>query len=100
MNSIHVIQPYWHHGTWVLMTTGTVSPVSLSSPGQIRSLEASRVAADARSGFKLLFAEFRFPGAQLEVTRTSEGDGQSGTYYRAEQTRWMEALPRAPALLS
>jgi hypothetical protein len=98
MNSIHVIQPYWHHGTWVFDDDrhGLSREPFVAGADTIISKLAESL-PNARNGFKLIFAEFKFPGAQLEVTRTSEGDGKSGTYYRAEQYKMDGWL--CPALL-
>jgi hypothetical protein len=86
MNSIHVIQPYWHHGTWVFDDDrhGLSREPFVAGADTIISKMVEAV-PNARTGFKLIFAEFAFPGAQLGVTRTSDGDGTSGTYYRAEK---------------
>lgn len=86
MNAIQIIRPYWHDGTWVFDDDrfGLSREPFIAGADTVISRLVEQI-PNARSGFKLIFATMAFPGAQLEVTRTSEGDGQSGTYYWAEQ---------------
>lgn len=86
MNSIHVIQPYWHHGTWVFDDDrhGLSREPFVAGADTVISKMVEEL-PNARAGFKMTVAAFEFPGAQLEVVRTSEGDGTAGTYYRAEK---------------
>src|SRR4030095_12323687 len=85
MNSLHVIQPYWHNGTWVFDDDRfglSREPFVFGADAILTRLVAS--IPNARAGFKLIFAEFPLPGAQIEVIRTSEGDGTTGTFYRCD----------------
>jgi len=86
VNAINIIQPYWHHGTWVFDDDrhGLSREPFVAGADIIISKMAEHI-PNARAGFKLTFSATRFPGAELEVTRTSEGDGTAGAYYRSEQ---------------
>ena len=86
MNAIQIIRPYWHDGTWVFdddRFTLSREPFIAGADTVISRLVEG--IPNARAGFKLIFSSIPFPGAQLEVTRTSPGDGTGGTYYRAGQ---------------
>lgn len=86
MNSLHVIQPYWHNGTWVFDDDrhGLSREPFVAGADTIISRMVEQL-PNARRGFKLIFAPFPFPGAQLEVTRTGSGDGQNGTTYHCAE---------------
>lgn len=98
MNALHIIQPYWHSGTWVFDDDrfGLSREPFVAGADTVISRMVEHI-PNARAGFRLTFSANPFPGAQLEVTRTSAGDGQSGTYYRAEQFKMDAWL--CPALL-
>ncbi len=86
MNSIQLLKPYWHSGTWVFDDDRfglSREPFVAGADEIITKLVAD--IPNARAGFKLLFSEVRFPGARITLTRTSEGDGKEGTYYRCEE---------------
>ena len=86
MNSIHLIKPYWHDGTWVFDDDrfGLSREPFVAGADTIISKAVEHI-PNARDGFKLIFADFKMPGTQLTLTRTSEGDGSSGTYYHCEE---------------
>src|SRR3954471_10670112 len=80
-NSIMVIQPYWHSGTWVVDddAVGLVrEPFVAGVPEMIDVLV--RDIPEARKGFRLLFSPQPFPGhqAKFEMDRSEIG----GTWYR------------------
>jgi hypothetical protein len=63
-NSILVIQPYWHSGTWVFDDPAvglTREPFVSGVPEMINRLV--KHIPSARSGFRLLFSTSPFPGA-------------------------------------
>jgi hypothetical protein len=78
-NSILVIQPYWHSGTWVFDDPAvglTREPFVSGVPEMINRLVQD--IPNARSGFRLLFAATPFPGA----TRFDRLRGDfGGTWY-------------------
>jgi hypothetical protein len=80
-NSIRVIAPYWHSGTWVFddPAVGLVREPFVSGAPEILSRLAEPIAG-ARSGFRLLFADSPFPGfqAEFELARAEYG----GIWYR------------------
>ncbi len=87
MNSILILQPYRHAGTWVFddANTGLVQePFVEGIPEMINEL--TREIPDAESGFRLLFSPGKFPGwqAQLEWRREEFGGNWyfSPTYKR------------------
>ena len=98
MNAIHIIQPYWHGGTWVFDDDrfGLSREPFVAGADTIISKMVESI-PHARSGFKLTFSAIEFPGAELEVTRKGDGDGTAGTYYRAEKLEMDGWL--CPALL-
>jgi hypothetical protein len=82
-NSILVIAPYEHAGTWVFddPTVGLVKePFVAGVPEMIDDLV--KHLPDAKAGFRLLFAAQPFPGHQRVLTWT-RSDG-SGNYYRLD----------------
>lgn len=84
-NSIFVIFPYRHHGTWVFddATAGLVrEPFVSGVPEMIDTLVENIPAAAA--GFRLLFSAAPFPGFQVKVDLVREEHG--GNWYR-----WPEA---------
>ena len=82
-NTIMVIKPYWHSGTWVFDddAVGLVrEPFVAGVPEMIDRLV--RDIPNARAGFRLLFSATPFPGCQAAFTRVREDLG--GTWYRSE----------------
>jgi len=82
-NSIMVINPYWHEGTWVFDDPGVGlkrEPFVAGVPEMIDALVKD--IPDAREGFRLLFSANPFPGAQKTLTWT-RGDSL-GNYYRLD----------------
>jgi hypothetical protein len=86
-NSIMVISPYRHHGTWVFddPSVGLVrEPFVSGIPEMIDMLV--REIPDAEQGFRLLFSSTQFPGYQVEIEHVREEYG--GAWYRwPEQNR-------------
>jgi hypothetical protein len=79
-NSILVIQPYWHSGTWVFddPAVGLAREPFVSGVPEMINRLAAQI-PDARRGFRLLFSAGPFPGAtQFDRVRTESG----GTWYR------------------
>jgi hypothetical protein len=76
-NAIRVIAPYWGNDTWVFDDPEVKlerEPFVAGVPEMIDKLVAG--IPNARSGFRLLFSEFRFPGHQAEFRWVrAEGDG-------------------------
>lgn len=82
-NSILVIAPYEHAGTWVFddPTVGLVKePFVAGIPEMIDDLVKD--IPNAKSGFRLLFSAQAFPGHQRVLT-WSRSDG-TGNYYRLD----------------
>jgi hypothetical protein len=82
-NSILVIAPYEHAGTWVFddPTVGLVKePFVAGVPEMIDDLVKD--IPDAPSGFRLLFSAQPFPGYQRKLT-WSRSDG-TGNYYKLD----------------
>jgi hypothetical protein len=82
-NSIMVIQPYWHSGTWVFDddAVGLVrEPFVAGVPEMIDVLV--RDIPDARKGFRLLFSGGPFPGCQKKFTHVRGDIG--GNWYRCD----------------
>ena len=88
MNSILIIQPYRHAGTWVFddPATGLVKEPFVSGiPEMINQLVVE--IPNAESGFRLLFAPTPFPGwqAKLEFRRSEyEGSWYYSPQYESE----------------
>jgi hypothetical protein len=96
-NSLFVIQPYWHAGTWVFddERVGLVrEPFVAGVPEMIDRLVELAGITDARSGFRLLFSAAPFPGyaARFQKVRGDLG----GTWYRTTRDR---AAPAAEGWL-
>jgi hypothetical protein len=82
-NAIHVIAPYWNHGTWVFddPARGLVAePFVAGVPEMIDRLVAD--IPDARRGFRLLFSAGPFPGYQTAFTLARQEFG--GNWYRCD----------------
>ena len=82
-NSIMIISPYRHHGTWVFDDPAvglTREPFVSGVPEMIDALVTD--IPDARNGFRLLFSASPFPGYQKEFTRL-RGD-LGGNWYACE----------------
>jgi hypothetical protein len=83
-NSIFVIQPYWHVGTWVF-DDGAVGlrqePFVAGIPEMIDALltRSGILIDEARKGFRLTFSAAPFPGASARFDRTRSEVG--GTWY-------------------
>jgi hypothetical protein len=85
-NSIMVISPYWHAGTWVfddLAVDLVKEPFVSGVPEMIDVLTAH--IPDARRGFRLLFSAQPFPGYQAKFTHSREEFG--GNWYKLEEPR-------------
>ena len=85
MNSLFVIKPYWHAGTWVFDDEAvglTQEPFVAGIPEMIDALlERSGIPVDeAQTGFRLLFSAAPFPGSSAYFVRTRHELG--GTWYR------------------
>src|SRR3954465_6196497 len=68
-NAILIIAPYWYNGTWVFDDESAGlrrEPFVAGVPEMIDVLV--KHIADARSGFRLLFAASPFPGYQKKLT--------------------------------
>jgi hypothetical protein len=82
-NSILVIAPYWHSGTWVFDDPErglTKEPFVSGIPEMIDELVKD--IPDARKGFRLLFSAAPFPGHQGVFTKHRSEFG--GTWYRSD----------------
>ena len=82
-NAIHVIAPYWSHGTWVFddpLRGLRAEPFVSGVPEMIDDLV--RDIPDARSGFRLLFAPGPFPGYQRVFHLSRQEFG--GNWYRCD----------------
>ena len=83
-NSIRVIMPYRHAGTWVFddPAVGLVKEPFVSGiPEMINHLTTH--IPDAQRGFRLLFSEQPFPGYQAKFTHAREEYG--GNWYALEE---------------
>ncbi len=83
-NSIMVIKPYRHHGTWVFddLRAGLVKePFVAGVPEMIDFLVQD--IPDSESGFRMLFSARPFPGYQQELSWIREESG--GNFYRLEE---------------
>uniref|UniRef100_A0A7C4LR67 Uncharacterized protein n=1 Tax=Schlesneria paludicola TaxID=360056 RepID=A0A7C4LR67_9PLAN len=83
-NYLHVIRPYWLHGTWVFddPAVGLVQEPFVSGvPEMIDHLVQD--IPDARQGFRLLFSSAPFPGCQRKLTWVREEMG--GNWYRTDE---------------
>ena len=89
-NSIMVIMPYWHAGTWVFddEQAGLVKePFVAGADEMLTRLVEHLEIQDARNGFKLTFSGCAFPGHQVKATWLREetpGNPELGNWYRAE----------------
>ena len=83
MNSLFVIEPYRHAGTWVFDDARVdlkAEPFIAGIPEMIDRLIAPIEGSE--NGFRLIFSASNFPGAQLELTR--EHEEVEGWWYRAD----------------
>ena len=83
-NQIHVIAPYYLHGTWVFddSRVGLVQEPFVSGvPEMIDDLV--KEIPHARTGFRLLFSTAPFPGFQRKLTWVREEAG--GNWYQASE---------------
>jgi len=85
-NSIMVINPYWHSGTWVFddPATGLVREPFVSGVPEMIDAVVKDI-PDARKGFRLLFSAAPFPGYQKAFTRVCEEFG--GNWYACEDPK-------------
>jgi hypothetical protein len=84
-NSMMIIAPYRHDGTWVFddPRVGLVrEPFVAGVPEMIDVLVANAEIKDADNGFRLLFSAKPFPGHQEKLTWV-RGEAE-GNYYRLE----------------
>ena len=82
-NAMHVIAPYWSHGTWVFDDPARglqAEPFVSGVPEMIDQLVEH--IPDARRGFRLLFSPAPFPGYQQAFEFDREEFG--GNWYRCE----------------
>lgn len=80
-NSIMVIAPYWHSGTWVFDEPSKgleKEPFVAGIPEMINDI--TRNIPNAWKGFRLLFSSLPFPGYQAEMEWVREEKG--GGWYR------------------
>jgi len=80
-NSITVITPYWHNGTWVFDDAEIglrQEPFILYIPDMIT--EMVKDIPRARQGFRMLFSSSPFPGYQVEMEWVKKEYG--GHWYR------------------
>jgi len=85
-NSIQVIQPYWHAGTWVFDDAAKgldKEPFVCGIPEIINA--AVQGIPDATSGFRLLFSAQPFPGCTVKLAWRRVESG--GNWYWSEQHR-------------
>ena len=89
-NSIMIIMPYWHAGTWVFDDehAGLVKePFVAGADVALTRLVDSLDIQDAKEGFKLTFSAVAFPGHQVKATWIREetpGTPEGGNWYRIE----------------
>lgn len=84
-NTIRVISPYYHAGTWVFDDPAVglrAEPFVAGIPEMIEALV--RELPIARKGFRLLFPDEPFPGYQVELTSVKAEYG--GHWYRWSAT--------------
>ena len=82
-NSLMIIEPYWHNGTWVFDDKSVgldKEPFVAGTPNMIDDLVSE--IPDARNGFRLLFSAAPFPGYRLKVIWVRAEDG--GDWYRID----------------
>ena len=80
-NSIMVIKPYWHSGTWVFDEPAKdleKEPFIAGIPKMISDI--TRYIPNAWKGFRLLFSASPFPDYMAELEWVKEEDG--GNWYR------------------
>ncbi len=94
-NSISVIYPYYHNGTWVFDddAVGLVREPFVAGADVIVNGMAADIPG-SRQGFTLLFSDNKFPGSEHVFLRQYREDG--GCWYKHEQTALMGWL--CPAL--
>jgi Family of unknown function (DUF6717) len=83
-NSIMVLQPYWHAGTWVFDDASTgldKEPFVCGIPEMINNMV--RDISDAHRGFRLLFSARPFPGHTHKLEWRREESG-GNWYYSAK----------------
>lgn len=105
-NTIMVIQPYWHAGTYVFddPAVGLVQEPFVSGIPEMIDFLVKDI-PDARKGFRLLFSAQPFPGWQQRLVRVREDVG--GNWYSAPDLGmegWLcpalfKYFPAAPAEL-
>jgi hypothetical protein len=98
-NSIMVLQPYWHAGTWVFDEPSKgldKEPFVCGIPEMINDMV--RHIPNAKQGFRLLFSALPFPGHTHKLEwRREDCDGSRGNWYYCPQLNaegWL-----CPALL-
>ena len=82
-NSIMVIAPYWHAGTWVFddPSVGLAKEPFVSGVPEMIDHLTTHI-PDARRGFRLLFSSRPFPGYQAKFTHAREEF--SGNWYQLD----------------
>jgi len=89
-NSMMVINPYWHMGTWVFddpQAELQQEPFVSGADDILTELVTLYDIPNARDGFKLLFSDNPFPGYQAKGTWLREeipGDPSGGNWYQSE----------------
>lgn len=86
MNALNTLTPYWHSGTWVFDDDrfGLSREPFVAGADDVITRMVSGI-ENAREGFRLTFGTVKFPGAQVTLTRCSQGDGSEGTDYHCEE---------------
>jgi hypothetical protein len=88
-NSIFLITPYWHHGTWVFddPAVGLVREPFVSGVPDILSRLVSEI-PESKKGFRLYFSEDPFPEWQALFIKIRQEYG--GVWYRSENDQRSE----------
>lgn len=85
-NTILIIRPYWHNGTWVFDDKRVnlyQEPFVAGIPEMISHI--TKDIPNAKNGFRLLFSANPFPGYQMKLIWLREEDG--GNWYYSEDLK-------------
>lgn len=90
-NSLMIINPYKHNGTWVFddEVTGLVKEPFVSGIPEMID-ELTKEIENPEKGFRLIFSETPFPGYRIKLIKTDEEYG--GAWYKWEEmnmTGWL-----------
>ncbi|MBC7527775.1 MAG: hypothetical protein H7308_09515 [Chthonomonadaceae bacterium] len=107
MNTINVIAPYKWNGMWVFddESVGLLREAFVSGADTMLD-EVTRHIPNAENGFRLTFAEVKFPGFMVQLEWSREDPDVGGNWYRWSGTElegWLcpalfhyfEAAPKA-----